>query len=70
MCVGGGPRVVVSTTAFHASVPGSVPGYGGLKETKQFLPHPRVKVGIVESLRDRKVACSASDRQGPTLDQH
>ena len=32
--VGGGPRVVVSTAAFHASVRGSVPGLGGLKETK------------------------------------
>ena len=29
-----------------------------------FLPHPRVKVSIVGSLRDRDVACSASDRQG------
>ena len=28
-----------------------------------FLPHPRVKVSIVGSLRDREVACSASDRQ-------
>ena len=37
---------------------------GGLKETKLFLPHPRVKVSIVGSLRDREVACSASDRQG------
>ena len=37
---------------------------GGLKETKMFLPHPRVKVSIVGSLRDWKVACSASDRQG------
>ena len=61
---GGGPRVVVSNAAFHARVRGSVPGLGGLKETKMFLPHPRVKVGIVGSLRDRKVACSASDRQG------
>ena len=61
--VGGGPRVVVSTAAFHASVRGSVPGLGGLKETKMFLPHPRVKVSIVGSLRDREVACSASDRQ-------
>ena len=33
-------------------------------ETKMFLPHPRVKVSIVGSLRDREVACSASDRQG------
>ena len=31
---GGGPRVVVSTAAFHARVRGSVPGHGGLKETK------------------------------------
>ena len=31
---GGGPRVVVSTAAFHARVWGSVPGLGGLKETK------------------------------------
>ena len=59
---GGGARVVVSTAAFHARVRGSVPGLGGLKETKMFLPHPRVKVSIVGSLRDREVACSASDR--------
>ena len=32
--VGGGPRVVVSTAAFHARVRGSVPGLGRLKETK------------------------------------
>ena len=30
---GGGPGVVVSTAAFHASVRGSLPGLGGLKET-------------------------------------
>ena len=55
---------MVSTAAFHARVRGSVPGLGGLKETKMFLPHPRVKLSIVGSLRDREVACSASDRQG------
>ena len=66
--MGGGPRVVVSTAAFHARVRGSVPGLGGLKETKLFLPHPRVKVTIVGSLRDREVACSASDRQGPNFE--
>ena len=55
---GRGPRVVVSTAAFH----------GGLKETKMFLPHPRVKVSIVGSLRDREVACSASDRQGSNFE--
>ena len=60
---GGGPMVVVSTAAFHARVRGSVPGLGGLKETKMFLPHPRVNVSIVGSLPDREVACSASDRQ-------
>ena len=46
----------------------SVPGLGGLKETKLFLPHPRVKVSIVGSLRDREVACSASDRQGSNFE--
>ena len=66
---GGGPRVVVSTAAFHARVRGSVSGLGILKETtKMFLPHPRVKVSIVGSLRDRVVACSASDRQGSNFE--
>ena len=65
---GGGPRVVVSTAAFHARVRGSVPGLGGLRETQMFLPHPRVKVSIVGSLRDREVACSASDRQGSNFE--
>ena len=36
--VGGGPRVVVGTTAFHARVRGSLPNLGGLKETKCFSP--------------------------------
>ena len=52
----------------HARVRGSVPGLGGLKETKMFLPHPRVKVSIVGSLRDREVACSASDRQSSNFE--
>ena len=65
---GRGPRVVVSTAAFHARVRGSVPGLGGLKETKMFLPHPRVKISIVGSLRDPEVACSASDRQGSNFE--
>ena len=59
---------MVSTAAFHARVRGSVPGLGGFKETKMFLPHPRVKVSIVGSLRDREVACSASDRQGSNFE--
>ena len=60
--------MVVSTAAFHARVRGSVPGLGGLKETKMFLPHPRVKVSIVGSLRDQEVACSTSDRQGSNFE--
>ena len=32
--LGGGPRVVISTAAFHARVRGSVPGLGGLNETQ------------------------------------
>ena len=60
--------VYISTAAFHARVRGSVPGLGGLKGTKLFLPHPRVKVSIVGSLRDREVACSASDRQGSNFE--
>ena len=56
----------VSTRRWHNA--GSVPGLGGLKETKMFLPHPRVKVSIVGSLRDREVACSASDRQGSNFE--
>ena len=63
---GGGPRLVASTAAFHARVRGSVPGLGGLKETKMFLPHP--KLSIVGNLRDREVACSASDRQGSNFE--
>ena len=66
--VGGGPRVVVSTAAFHARVRVSVPGLGGLKETRMFLPHLRVKVSIVGSLCDREVACSASDRQSSNFE--
>ena len=66
--MGGGPRVLASTAAFHAGVRGSVPGLGGLKETKMFLPHPHVKVSIVGSLRDREVACWASDRQGSNFE--
>ena len=62
VAMGGGPRVVVSTAAFHARVRGSFFALGGLKET-MFLPHPLVKLRIVECFRDREVACSASDLQ-------
>ena len=59
---------MVSTAAFHARVRGSVPGLGGFKETKMFLPHPRVKVSIVGSLCDREVTYSTSDRQGSNFE--
>ena len=61
-----GPMVVVSTAAFHARVRGlfhMFHGLGGLRKTKMFLPHPLVKLSIVESLCGREVACSASDLQ-------
>ena len=38
------------------------------KKQKMFLLQPRVKVSIVGSLRDREVACSASDRQGTSFE--
>ena len=59
---------MVSTAACHATVRGLFPFVGGLNETKMFLPHPLVKVSIVGSLRDREVACSASDRQGSNFE--
>ena len=43
---------------------------GGLKETKMFLPHPRVKISIAGSLRDQEEACSASDRQGSNFESY
>ena len=59
--LGGGPRVVVSTAAFHARVRGSVPGLGGLKKNKNISSSSTCE-SIVGSLRDQEVACSASDR--------
>ena len=56
-----GARVVVSTADFYARVRGSFPGLSSLKETQMFLPHPLVKLNIVGSIRDREIACSASD---------
>ena len=60
---GGAPRVVVSTAAFHARVRGSVPGLGGLKETRN-VSSP----STCES--DREVACSTSDRQGSNFESY
>ena len=65
--LGGGPRVVVSTAAFH-EFGVRFPVSAVSKKQKMFLPHPRVKVSIVGSLRDREVACSASDRQGANFE--
>ena len=56
---GGGPRVVVSTAAFHTRVRGSFLGLGGLKETKMFLPHPLLKLSIVGNLRDLRLPARA-----------
>ena len=62
---GRGPRVVASTAAFHARARGSVPGLGGLKETKNVSsPSTCESQYCGEPLRDREVACSTSDRQG------
>ena len=56
---------MVSTAALHARVRGSIPGLGGLKETKYVSsPSTCKSLSIVGSLRDQEVACSASDRQG------
>ena len=60
---GGGLRVVVCTAAFHARVRGSVPGLGDLKETKMFLPHPRVKVSIVD-LEDSVISIISPSSSG------
>ena len=66
--MGGGPRVVVSTAAFTPEFGVRFPVSPVWKKQKMFLPHPRVKVSIVGSLRDREVACSASDRQGSNFE--
>ena len=58
--MGGGPRVVVSTTAFHA-VRGSVTGLGGLKETKNVSSPFTCESQYCGEPRDREVACSASN---------
>ena len=65
----GGPRLVVSTVAFHARVRGSVPGLGGLKEIKNVSSPSTCETQYsVGSLCDREVACSASDRQGTNFE--
>ena len=57
---------MVRTATFHARVRGS--RSRRFERNKKCFPHPRVKVSIVGSLRDREVACSASDRQGSNFE--
>ena len=61
-----GRGLVVSTAAFHARV--RLPVSAVWKKQKLFLPHPRVKLSIVGSLRDQDVAFSASDRRGSNFE--
>ena len=68
MLQGGGPRVVVSTAAFHARVRGSVPGLGELQETKNVSSPSTCESQYCGDLRDREVACSASDLQGSNFE--
>ena len=65
--MGGGPRLVASPAAFH-EFGVRYPVSAVWKKQKMFLPHPRVKASIVGSLRNREVACSASDRQGSNFE--
>ena len=68
---GRGPRVVVSTAAFHARVRSSVPGLGGFKETKNVSSPSTCEsqyCGWYRGSRDREVACSTLDRQGSNFE--
>ena len=61
--VGGGPKVVVSTAAFHEfGVCLSVSAVW--KKQTCFFPIHSKKLSIVGSFRDREVTCSTSDFQG------
>ena len=57
-CLLGKSEIVISnpTLAFN------------FQRNKMFLPHLFVKIYIVGSIRDREVACSASDRQGSNFE--
>ena len=59
---------MVSTAALHARVRGSVPGLGGLKESKNVSSQSTCESQYCGSLRDREVACSASNRQGSNFE--
>ena len=60
--------MVVSTAGFHARVGGSVPGIGGLKETKNVSSPSSCESQYCGEPRDREIACSASDRQGSNFE--
>ena len=60
--LGGGPRVVVSTAAFPARVRGFGSRSRRFERTKCFFPIHVWNSILWGSLRDREVACSASDR--------
>ena len=62
---GGGPRVVVSTTAFHARVRGSVPGLGGLKETKKVSPGLEFRILCLEDNVISIISPSSGGSPGP-----
>ena len=58
--LGGGPRVVVSIAAFHARVRGSVPGLGGLKETRNVSSPSTCENPYFESCVWRTVSSQSS----------
>ena len=60
--------MVSTSAAFHARVRGSVPGLGGLKETKNVSSPSTCESQYCGELRDREVVCSASDRQGSNFE--
>ena len=66
--MGGGPRVVVSTAAFHARVRGWAPGLGGLKETKNVSSPSTCESQYCGEPPWPRAACSASDRQGSNFE--
>ena len=65
---GGGPRVVAISAAFTPEFWVRFSVSAVWKKRKLLLSHPRLKLSIVGSLRDREVAFSASDRQGSNFE--
>ena len=65
---GGGARVVVSTAAFHARVRGSVPGLGGLKETKKVSSPSTCESQYCGGPPGPRGSVLGSDRQGSNFE--